>query len=168
MKVSDILEHFLSKATWLDRNNTVDRVVIGNPEDNFDRCVVTWMPSYNALKKAVEKGVRLVVCHEPTFYNHSAQQDNPEFWKNESMIVNEKTDFIRKNGIVILRLHDTWDRWPDVGIPWAWARFLGLGDKPAEFGANKYQHRYDISPVELDKFAERVAEKCAERGAGDG
>jgi len=40
-----------------------------------------------------------------------------------------------------------------VGIPWAWARHLGLGDAPARIGADGYQHRYDIDPATLDELA---------------
>ncbi len=53
---------------------------------------------------------------------------------------------------------------PEIGIPWAWARFLGFGTKPTVVDAKGYQHRYDIEPVTLDELARRIAEKTAKIG----
>ena len=156
MNVSDVLEHFLARADWVNRNSTVDRVVAGDPTTDVDRCFVTWMPSFHAIRHVAGQGVRLLVCHEPTFWNH--HDDRPILG---DAACEQKLEFIEQHGIVILRNHDCWDRWPDIGIPWAWGRFLGLGDKPALIGDNGYLHRYDIQPVTLDAFAQRVAERCA-------
>jgi putative NIF3 family GTP cyclohydrolase 1 type 2 len=158
MKVKDIREHFLSRADWVDRNSTVDRVIVGDPEKEVARCLVTWMPSLRAVRTAVERGADLLLCHEPTFWNH--RDDSPR----KDARAAEKLRIIEEHGLAVLRIHDCWDRWPDIGIPWAWGRFLGLKGKPAEIGANGYQHRYDIKPVHLDAFAGRVAKKCAEIG----
>ena len=71
MKASDILDHFLSRADWVDPDTTVDRVIVGDPDADFARCMVTWMPSSKALRYMVHKDIRLLICHEPTFWNHS-------------------------------------------------------------------------------------------------
>ena len=47
--VDDILEHFLSRADWIDRDDTVDRVIAGDADADVDRCMVTWMPSSKAV-----------------------------------------------------------------------------------------------------------------------
>jgi putative NIF3 family GTP cyclohydrolase 1 type 2 len=158
MKVGDILEHFLSRADWVNRETTVDRVIVGDAETEVESCLVSWMPSFGVLRHMVERDVRLLVCHEPTFWNH--RDDRPA---NDAGI-HEKLEYIQDHGLVVLRNHDCWDRWPDVGIPWAWAGFLGLGSKPAAVGANGYQHRYDIAPVSLEMFARHVAVRCAGLG----
>ena len=158
MKVKDIREHFLSRSDWVDPENTVDRVIVGDPEKEVATCLVTWMPSFAAVRAAVAQGVDLLICHEPTFWNH--RDDRPESNSRSA----EKLQCIEEHGMVILRNHDCWDRWPEIGIPWAWARFLGLEGPPATFGSNKYQHRYDIEPVTLGEFAQLMAEKCAAIG----
>ena len=81
-----------------------------------------------------------------------------------SEIASAKRRFIEENGLVILRNHDVWDRMPGIGIPWAWAQFLGLGQSPAAQGARGYQHRYDTEPVALDELAARIAERTATIG----
>ncbi len=155
MKVKDILEHFLSRADWVDRETTVDRVIVGDAGAEVESCLVTWMPSFTVLRHMVERDMRLLVCHEPTFWNHLDERPADDAG------IQEKLNFIQEHGLVILRNHDCWDRWPDVGIPWAWAGFLGLGSKPVTVGADGYQHRYDIDPVPLGAFARQVAGRCA-------
>ncbi|MAE61812.1 MAG: hypothetical protein CMJ49_10715 [Planctomycetaceae bacterium] len=155
MKVNDILEHFLSRADWVNRETTCDRVILGDPDAEVDRCLVTWMPSLKALRCLVDRGLNFMVCHEPTFWSDLGG-DVPYH--------GEKLDHIQDHGITILRNHDCWDRWPDVGIPWSWAQFLGLGTQPAAIGADGYQHRYDIDPVPLETFARDVAQRCGAIG----
>jgi putative NIF3 family GTP cyclohydrolase 1 type 2 len=159
MRVSEILEHFLSRADWVDRATTVDRVIAGEAEADVDRCMVTWMPSSAALRCMVDRDIRLLICHEPTLWNHSDErrtEDQPGS--------REKLAYIQEHGIVILRNHDCWDRWPDVGIPWSWAQFLGFGDQPKTISPKRYQHRYDIAPLSLETLARRVAERCGSLG----
>jgi putative NIF3 family GTP cyclohydrolase 1 type 2 len=106
----------------------------------------------------VKEDCRLLVCHEPTFWDHS--NDRPESDRRSEA----KLKFAEENRLVILRNHDCWDRWPAIGIPWAWARFLGLEGEPEVVSDRGYQHRYDISPLPLDDFARQVAERCGQAG----
>ena len=158
MRIGDILEHFLSQAYWVERSNTVDRVIVGNAEQDVDACMVTWIPSFAAIRTVVERGVHLLICHEPTFWDH--RDDRPE---NKPHAV-EKLKFIQEHGLTVLRNHDCWDRWPRIGIPWAWANFLGLKGEPVVIGADGYQHRYDIDPVPFEAFARCVAARTATIG----
>ena len=161
MKACDILEHFLARSSWVTRGKTSDKVIMGDPGEDFDRCLVTWMPSMKALRQVAARGCRLLICHEPTFW-HIRHDIAPEVDDGFGW---DKAAFIRKHGITIIRIHDTWDRWPEVGIPWAWARFLGIGEKgPVAFGQDGYLHRYDIEPVPFGVFARQVAGRCAAIG----
>jgi len=154
MRVRDIRQHFLSRADWVNAEKTVDRVIVGDPDLEVDRCLVVWMPGLDVLLTAAERGIRLVICHEPTFGTHrDVQPDDDD-------VLREKKQFILEHGITILRNHDCWDRWPGIGIPFAWAQALGLEQEPACQSASRYLHRYDIPPVPLDAFAARVARHC--------
>ena len=155
MKVREILEHFLSRAEWVDRNKSVDRVIVGDPEKNVSRVLVAWMPSFSALRTAVDGGVELFICHEPTFWEH--RDEIPE---NRTAAL-EKRRFVEEHELVILRNHCCWDRWPEIGIPWAWADFLELAGEPALIGNGGYQHRYDIDPIPFGQFAEKIADRTA-------
>jgi putative NIF3 family GTP cyclohydrolase 1 type 2 len=158
MKVKEILEHFLSRAEWVDRNKTVDRIVVGDPEKNASRALVTWMPSISAIRTAAERGVELLICHEPAFWEH--RDDAPA--KRAAAL--DKKRLIEESALILLRNHCCWDRWPEIGIPWAWAAFLGLEGKPALTGNRGYQHRYDITPIPFGRFAENVAARTARIG----
>ncbi|HUV38272.1 MAG TPA: Nif3-like dinuclear metal center hexameric protein [Planctomycetota bacterium] len=158
MKAGELLERFLSRAPWVDRSETVDRIIVGDPDKEVDRCLVTWMPSFAALREAARRNIELIICHEPTFWDHwdKAPETKPR--------CAEKLRFIRDHGLVILRNHDCWDGWPEVGIPWTWAEFLGLEGKPAAEGPKGFQKRYDIKPVAFGAFAAEVARRTAAVG----
>lgn len=166
MKASEILAHFHSVGTWIDPVNTVDKIIIGDPGTEVSRVLVTWMSTFTAVRAAVARGCQLVVTHEPTFWAHaneladSGGVANP-IWHEA---FETKRRFIEERGLVILRCHDVWDFMPGIGIPYAWARFLGLGDTPDVVGQNGALHRYDIAPTTLDEFARQVAERTAALG----
>jgi putative NIF3 family GTP cyclohydrolase 1 type 2 len=158
MRVSDILEHFLSRATWVDRAQTVDRVIVGDSEREVDQCFVAWMPSLSALRETARRGRRLLICHEPVFWNH-----RDDLGGNPRGLV-EKLRYIEDHGLTILRLHDTWDRWPELGVPHAWAGFLGLSGRAAAVGGDGYQLCYPITRVSFERFAKSVASRTATLG----
>ena len=64
MKTKDIVEHFISQADWVEPSRTRDRVVVGDQEKDFDRCLVVWMPMLDTLRTAVERGFGLIITHE--------------------------------------------------------------------------------------------------------
>ena len=170
MKAKDIAQHFADVATWVDPERTVDGIIVGDWEKDISRVLVTWISSVDAVKDAVSRGVDMLVTHEPTFYVHRHERDYVENWE----IARAKKRLIEDNGLVVLRNHDCWDRMPRIGIPWAWAQHLELGDTPAAISEDSSQHRYDIEPIALDELAKRVAAKTASAGeplvqvAGDG
>lgn len=164
MKAIDILNHFLSLASWVDEKNTVDRIIIGDPEKDVKKALVTWMSTMQAVRHAADNGFDMIMTHEPTFWIHSHEQETmygwePDHEKRDAAF--EKKKLIDENGLVVMRNHDVWDRMPDIGIPWALAGFLGFGGRPCAFGSDGYQHRYDMEPVSLGMFAERIAARTA-------
>jgi len=164
MKAAVMLGQFLAGAGWVDREATVDRIIIGDPEKDVQRALVSWMSDFRAVRAAVAGRFDLLVTHEPTFWTHRNEVQTIETWEADSpqgQIAAEKRKLIEDSGLAILRCHDVWDGMPEIGIPWSWARFLGLGDTPAVLGPGSYQQRYDIPPVTLDELARRVAEKTA-------
>ena len=166
MTPAALLHRFHSLAPWLDLETTVDRIIIGDPAVEVSRLVVTWMSTFDACRAAVERDCQLIVTHEPTFWSHrdelatSGAVAHP-VWQAAFA---RKRQFIQDHGLVILRCHDVWDFFPEIGIPFAWARFLGLGSAPAALSENRSLHRYDIAPLTVDDLARRVAAKTATLG----
>ena len=167
MKAIGLLAHFRSLASWLSDDETVDRIIIGDPEAEVSRVGVTWISDFRAVREAVARSCQLLITHEPTFWVHAHELDAVSGWSQDSdkgKAAGQKRRFIEEHGLVILRVHDAWDAMPEIGIPWAWARHLGLGDKPAAVSDRAFQQRYDIEPTRLDDLARRVAAKTAQFG----
>ena len=167
MKACEIRDHFLSVGDWVDAETTVDRIIVGDPQTDVSRLLVTWISSFSAVREAVRRGCQMLITHEPTFWVHANEVQTIEGWDPASLrgeLAVRKRRFIEENDLVILRVHDAWDRMPEIGIPWAWARHLGLGEAPTAISECRYQHRYDIAPVRLDDFARRVAARTADLG----
>jgi len=159
MTTNDILHHFYHHCHWVDPATTVDKVIIGNPKMPIQHALVTWISSRWAIHEAIKLGADLLVTHEPTFWNHrDHRSDGDDVWS-----LNKQRE-IEESGLIILRLHDSWDLFPEIGIPFAWAQFLGLDGAPAHIDAKRYQHRYTIPPVTAGEFAHRVASRTADLG----
>jgi putative NIF3 family GTP cyclohydrolase 1 type 2 len=160
MKAIDVRNHFVSQAPWVDPDKTVDKVIVGDPDKEIRRILVTWISSFEAVRKAVAGGFDMLMTHEPTFWVHANELSQPD----PSPIGCQKRRFIEEAGLVVLRNHDVWDRFPQIGIPWAWAKFLGVTTQPVAIGHQGYQHRYDIAPVSLEALSRDMARRTATIG----
>ena len=159
MKAIDIRNHFIRLADWVDPNHTADRIILGDPDTEIHSVLVTWISSFYAVRVAVERGFDMLMTHEATFW------DNDERHNMERLEIGLiKKRFIEKSGLVILRNHDVWDRMPEIGITWSWARFLGLGTTPTVTGGRSTHQRYDVEPITLEELAQRIAERTATVG----
>ena len=163
MKAINIRNHFVNKCDWVDREDTVDRIIVGDPDKIISSAVVTWISSFDALRHAAEMKVDLLITHEPTFWDHYDYRDEPEAMP-QTGTTRRKKDFIENAGFTILRIHDSWDRFPDIGITSAWAKFLGLQGPPIATCGRNAQHRYDIAPVTLENLAHDIAAKTSTIG----
>lgn len=124
MKASDIVSHFQEVGTWVDWNCTWDKVVHGDPEAEVKGIATAWTATNKAIWEAADKGCNLFISHEPIFY-----------WLMEPYIIadqltRKKMVLLNQLGMTVIRCHDTWDRMPEVGIPDAWASWLGFPTEP--------------------------------------
>ncbi|MFC1736996.1 Nif3-like dinuclear metal center hexameric protein [Candidatus Hydrogenedentota bacterium] len=156
---NQILEHMLSKSPWVRLDKTVDCIKAGNGDKVIRKAGVGWMSSIENLRAAHEDGCELFITHEPTFWDHRPEE--LMFRGVEPGISKQK--FLDETGMVVLRLHDTWDNWPKIGIRDSWADCLGLtkfvGENPSRWHA-----AYDIEPVPLKTFAKHVANRVKRLG----
>ena len=158
-KAIDIPEHFYSVCPWVDPENTVDRIIIGDPEKPINTALVTWVSGAAQIREAINRGVDLLITHEPTFYRH-----RDDYKGAGDTLAEEKARVIEDASLVVIRIHDSWDRFPQIGIPHAWAGFLGLGSEPNATAADGYIHAYDIAPVSAGELASRFAARTAQIG----
>ena len=122
MKARELRDYFISHADWLNPADTVDTFKHGDPDVEVRSVAVTWMLTLNAIDKVRSLGANLVVTHEPTFWDHF---DNPDLVKNDPLYA-AKLRKLDQAGLTVLRLHDTWDTWPKIGIGPSLASTLDL------------------------------------------
>jgi len=159
MNTADIREHLFSKSPWIDRDRTVDTIKAGDPSREVTTVGVGWMATIDDLRAAAELGCELFVTHEPTFWEHAA----PELERRNEEPGLAKLKFLDEAGLCVLRCHDVWDYWPEIGIRDSWARWLGLGD-PVALSDHPWHAAYDVEPTTLREFARHVARKTAPLG----
>ena len=134
------------------RTDTVDRVIYGDPEREVTGIAVAWMPYLETIRETGRLEANVLITHEPTFYDHldldSTNSLLPE--------VEEKKHLIDSLGITIIRCHDVWDAFPDVGIPYAWGGFLELGKPKTK---KLFYNVYSVESQSAAAFAGKVAGK---------
>ncbi len=124
MKAKDFRGHCKQVAHWVNWEKTVDQFMDGDPDAEVQGIATTWLATNARLREAVSLGINFVIAHEGAFYN--TYQGTPSGDRHLA----EKHELIRELGITLMRCHDTWDRMPEVGIPDAWASFLGFPTEP--------------------------------------
>lgn len=137
--------------------NTVDRVIYGDPDREVSGISVCWMPYIDAIKESKRLGTNVMVVHEPTFYTHRDLQGDTAYLD----AVSAKKKIIDENQITIIRCHDVWDIMPQMGIPFIWGRFLDLGEP---FKIKEYLHVYKIAPQKAIEFAKRIVKMTSVLG----
>ena len=142
---------------WMDLQATVDTFKAGNPKTEVAGIAVAWMSTMAALKKALDLGCNVFITHEPTYYNH--HDKNKEIFRFES--VRKKRRLIENSGITIIRCHDVWDQYPEIGIPTAWGKLLDLGE-PIDGGG--YYYVYDGKGRRAEDVARQIAARTSHLG----
>jgi len=158
--ISDIRSYLLKNSPWVNANDTVDTVKAGDPNRPAKKVAVCWYASIDTLRKAHEAGCDGLICHEPTFWEHAAPERQ---WRTKDP-GKTKQVFLERTGMVILRAHDSWDQWPEIGIRDSWARFLGLTKCVYASKGNRYRAVYETEPQPLETFAQAVADRVAPLG----
>ena len=153
----DIRHYLLSNSPWVNFENTVDTVKIGDPSKPVIRAGVCWYPAIDTIRAALADACDLLITHEPTFWEHAAPEQQ---WRTKAPGI-AKRELLEKSGMVVLRVHDSWDNWPDIGIRDAWARGLGLTRRIKEGSLLRWHALYEVEPQTLRQFARYVAARIA-------
>jgi len=156
----DIRDYLIANSPWVDPERTVDTVKIGDPSRAVDKAGVCWYASIETIRAAHEARCALLICHEPTFWEHDAPET---LWRDKAPGA-AKREFLEQTGMVILRAHDTWDQWPEVGIRDSWAAFLGLGKRVYASADHNYHAIHEAPEQTLRQFARYVAARIAPLG----
>ena len=157
---TEIREYLLRNSPWVKANNTVDTVKCGDPERPVKKAGVAWFPSIWDIRAAIRAGCDLLIVHEPTFWEHSAAEQR---WRDRGPGI-AKSKALTESGLVILRAHDTWDNWPEIGIRDSWAKYLGFTKRLREGSSLRWTAVYEIPVTTLRGFAQQVADRIRPLG----
>lgn len=102
MKITEVIEKIVAYHPPLNENETRDVFKCGDPGAECTGVAVTCFASVKVIEQCVEKGINLIICHEPAFY--SDKDDGS--WLTGNRIYEQKRRLIDEHGIVIWRDHD--------------------------------------------------------------
>jgi putative NIF3 family GTP cyclohydrolase 1 type 2 len=120
MQAQAVLADFQAVAPWVCWQRTVDRFYAGDPQAEVTGIAAMWAATNAALTEAARRGLNLVICHEPPFYELMDAQGRT------GDLIREKAALLDRLGLTLIRCHDTWDRMPGVGIVDSWVTALGF------------------------------------------
>lgn len=156
MRANDIMRHFQEVGQWVDWDRTCDQFLHGDPDAEVKGIATAWIPTNEAIQEASEKGHNLFITHEPAFYPGYEETDTGV------QLIQKKRELLDKLGVTLMRCHDTWDRMPEVGIPDAWASFLGFEteERPVE----SFYKICLLESLSVEQAAQLVAERVRPLG----
>jgi putative NIF3 family GTP cyclohydrolase 1 type 2 len=159
----DIRDHLYRNSPWVDPKETVDTVKAGDPARPVGKAGVCWYASIETVEAAHAAGCGLLICHEPVFWEH---HDPEGYWRDKAPGA-AKQAFLDETAIVILRAHDSWDQFPEVGIRDSWADFLGFTERvygSEETEPHRYHGIYAVPEQSLAELAQYVADRVRPLG----
>ncbi len=110
LTVGELIEKILSDMKVSLRKKTVDTLKCGDPKSKVKGVVTTFLATQEVLQKAKSLGANFVITHEPIFYNHLDETR----WLEGDPVFRAKREFLKKSGLTVWRLHDTYhDKRPD-------------------------------------------------------
>jgi putative NIF3 family GTP cyclohydrolase 1 type 2 len=102
--IQQIIDEILNAIPDSVKEDTVDMVKCGDPNQHVTGIATTFLASQSVLERARQLGVNFIITHEPTFYNHLDNVD----WLAEDPVYQTKYEFIKRSKLVIWRFHDNW------------------------------------------------------------
>ena len=87
-------------VSWND-GSTRDRFKFGGPDTVVTGIATTFMGTFEAITRAAERGLNMIIPHEDTYWNDA---DNTVIAEADTLIYRTKVDFMAKHNIVVFRI----------------------------------------------------------------
>lgn len=134
---SQVVDRIKQKVGVPWREQTVDRIVAGDPNTEVRGIATTMMATFEVLKRASAAGRNMIITHEPTYYGHQDTVDQ----LGDDATYKAKAEFIRANQMAVFRFHDHWHAYRPDGIATGMAKEIGWdkfidGENPRVFKLN--------------------------------
>ncbi|MBA7525836.1 hypothetical protein ES705_17994 [subsurface metagenome] len=173
-----IPNHFKSNGSWVNWEKTVDQILFGDPKVEVNGIAVSWMPTFSNLEKAVDEGCNIFITHEALFaakiddtgniIDCPIVKDLHARWiagkrkleKDDIWI--KKMEWLEEKNLTVIRCHDFWDSYPDIGVHGAWAKWLGYTKPPIK--VDNYYELHEIQETTLEELCKEILEKIIPLG----
>lgn len=100
--VQDIIDTIIAAVPGAPFVNTVDTLKTGDPQQKVQAVATTFLATTEVIERAIERGVNLIITHEPTFYGHTDETQ----WLEGDPVYEAKRRLIEEHHIAIWRFHD--------------------------------------------------------------
>jgi putative NIF3 family GTP cyclohydrolase 1 type 2 len=100
--VGQIMDMFIKTVPNAPFPNTVDTLKAGNRDMVVTGIVTAMFPTVDVIRQSIKLGANFIICHEPTFYNHTDDVS----WLQNDEIYGYKAGMLKAHNIAIWRNHD--------------------------------------------------------------
>ena len=119
--VQQVIDIILKEVPNARRENTVDKIRSGSPDQEVTGIVTTMFPCIEVIEKTKKAGANMIIAHETPFYNNPDETE----WLKDDDAYKYKVDLLNKYKIAIWRFHDNWHAHRPDGI--AMGNLIKLG-----------------------------------------
>jgi len=144
--VGQVMDMFIKTVPGGPIENTVDTLKSGSRDTKVTNIVTAMFPTVKVIKKAISLNANFIVCHEPTFYNHT---DDVSWLQNDD-VYRYKADLLKNNNITVWRNHDYIHHLVPDGVTTALVAQLNW--KQYQQGANTFMINPNITLKDLIKY----------------
>ena len=144
-------EYLLSRSPWVDPAHTWDTMNAGDPESAVHAVGVGWLSSTSVPNSAIAAGCELFITHEALFRENAANERVQR--RTEPRLTRRR--ILDQIGMVVPRVHDTWDPWPEIGNRDCFDSWLGLRRVIAK--PDIYQGIHATEKSTLEDFGRHMA-----------
>lgn len=156
MKIQEVIDHLEQKGTWVNWDQTRDRILYGESDREITKMGVCWVATMQVIEQAMHDGINFIISHENPFYENSTCLRT---LVHESILL--KKALLDQGNITIYRSHDVWDMFPEYGVADQWAKRLGF---PFERELSSYLQYAIIPTMSVEDLAKHIARALTQDG----
>ena len=150
LTAQQIVDKIKQNVTCSWQEQTVDTFKAGDPDTPVTGVAVTFMATYDVLKRAVQHKCNFIITHEPTFYEH--QEDTSQL--DPDLVIKAKRKFIKDNNLTVWRFHDHIHRTEPDGIVAGMIELFGWKNCQKQKGRN-LSGRENLSKQDLRRLSSK-------------
>ncbi len=152
LTAQQIVEKIKQHVTCPWQQQTVDTFKAGDPATPVTGVAVTFMATYDVLRKSVRQDCNFIITHEPTFYEH--QENTSQL--DPDPVIEAKRKFIKDNNLTVWRFHDHIHMTEPDGIVAGMIELFGW----KSFQKQNESLKFELpEPVSLQQFANGLKNK---------